>query len=144
MCSLDLSLPLHSVQKRNQGTNTDHEWAHDWGDSKVVPWKSPEGTKLKLFRKVNIDHESDTALMQRIIRATPRPKYLRDIARNFVEKYLGGGDQMVAIHWRYNHGDWLQHCEKHPSPACTAVLEYVTFDFSVITMVSELLVIPKK
>lgn len=63
--------------------------------------------------------------MQRIIRATPRPKYLRDIARNFVEKFLGGGDQMVAIHWRYNHGDWLQHCEKHPSPACTAVLEYV-------------------
>ena len=35
MCSMDLSLSLHSVQKRNQSANTDHEWTDDRGDAKV-------------------------------------------------------------------------------------------------------------
>ena len=60
--------------------------------------------------------------MQRIIRATPRPKYLREIARAYIESRMKSVD-FLAIHWRYNHGDWLRHCEHHPSPACTAVLE---------------------
>ena len=33
-------------------------------------------------------------------------------------------DHFLAIHWKYNHGDWLRHCEHHSSPACTTVLEY--------------------
>lgn len=73
--------------------------------------------------QINPDNEPDADLMQRIVRATPRPKYLRDIAHDFVTKFMEGGTGMAAIHWRYNHGDWLRHCEHHPSPACTAVLE---------------------
>jgi hypothetical protein len=64
--------------------------------------------------------------MQRIIRATPRPKYLRNIAKSFIEKVIKAkmpNGKYLALHWRYNHGDWLQHCEHRESPACDAVLE---------------------
>lgn len=62
--------------------------------------------------------------MLRIIRATPRPKYLRDIAEKYLAEVMELPEKdYLAIHWRYNHGDWLKHCEHKPSTACTAVLE---------------------
>jgi len=78
----------------------------------------------------DLSSESDGDLMQRIIRATPRPQYLRNIAKSFIknvieQKMLNG--KYLALHWRYNHGDWLFHCErtlKHKkSPVCDVVLE---------------------
>ena len=74
----------------------------------------------------NVDKEADGELMQRIIRATPRPKYLRDIADQYIKQFISSktsNPSYLGIHWRYNHGDWLKHCEHKPSPACTAVLE---------------------
>ncbi|CBY32445.1 unnamed protein product [Oikopleura dioica] len=74
----------------------------------------------------DLSSESDTDLMQRIIRATPRPKYLRNIAKSFIKNVIKQqmpNGRYLALHWRYNHGDWLQHCEHRESPACDAVLE---------------------
>ena len=86
--------------------------------------KGPFTLTIELDHSINPDDESDSDLMQHIIRATPRPKYLRNIASSYVTNKIKN-DNFLAIHWRYNHGDWLRHCEHHPSPACTAVLEYV-------------------
>ena len=86
---------------------------------------------IELFKSINPDDESDSDLMQHIIRATPRPKYLRNIAASYVTNKIKN-DNFLAIHWRYNHGDWLRHCEHHPSPACTAVLEYVLIQSSTV------------
>jgi len=76
----------------------------------------------------DLSSESDADLMQRIIRATPRPKYLRNIAKSFIKNVIEQKMQngkYLALHWRYNHGDWLFHCEKKKSPVCDAVLETI-------------------
>jgi len=80
----------------------------------------------------DLSSESDADLMRRIIRATPRPKYLRNIAKSFIKNVIEQKMQngkYLALHWRYNHGDWLFHCQrtlKHKkSPVCDVVLETI-------------------
>ena len=48
-------------------------------------------------------------LMNEIIRATPRPKYIRDLATRITRKIFGF-HQYSALHWRYNQKDFMKHC----------------------------------
>ena len=43
----------------------------------------------------------DQNLWQEIVRATPRPKYIRNAAK-WIRNLLFGEDQFAALHWRYN------------------------------------------
>ena len=67
-------------------------------------------------------------LWSEIVRATPRPKYIRK-ATEWIREMLFGKQEFAAIHWRYNNGvktgyfesettifkDWGKHCPKWPS-----------------------------
>jgi len=56
----------------------------------------------------------DQNVMGEIVRHTLRPKYIRDTAAKFAKDMLNGTNY-VAIHWRYNIGDWTRHCRRKPS-----------------------------
>ena len=43
----------------------------------------------------------DQSLWREIVRATPRPKYIRNAAK-WIRNLLFGEDQFAALHWRYN------------------------------------------
>ncbi|CBY08546.1 unnamed protein product [Oikopleura dioica] len=60
----------------------------------------------------NMKRESE--LWNEIVRATPRPKYVRKAAE-WIREMLFGEHEYAAIHWRYNSRDWGKHCPKWPS-----------------------------
>ena len=47
----------------------------------------------------NIDYDKN--LWNEIVRATPRPKYIRNAA-GWIRDLLFGEDEYAALHWRYN------------------------------------------
>ena len=46
----------------------------------------------------------DRELMSDITKATGRPKHMETVAQEFIQKFMKSG--FVAVHWRYNDGDW--------------------------------------
>ena len=53
----------------------------------------------------------DMDLRHEIIRATPRPLYIRDMATR-ITKNLFRGEKYSFLHWRYDRNDFLKHCGK--------------------------------
>ena len=72
-----------------------------------------------------VNTPEDQQLMGDIVRATLRPVYIRDVAQKFADDMLDG-QNYVAIHWRYNIGDWTRHCRKKPSIQCDIVQRIVS------------------
>ena len=72
-----------------------------------------------------VNTPEDQQLMGDIVRATLRPVYIRDVAKKFADDMLDG-QNYVAIHWRYNIGDWTRHCRKKPSIQCDIVQRIVS------------------
>lgn len=83
--------------------------------------------------KTDPSEVDDNLLMERIVQATSRPKYLRDIADDYLEQIETTIEveqlNYLAIHWRYNIGDWNSHCDRTENLkgkqrlVCKAVLE---------------------
>lgn len=48
---------------------------------------------------------TDSDLIREIYKYTPKPEFIRDIARSFIEKNLNA--KFIGIHWRYNPGDFF-------------------------------------
>ena len=72
-----------------------------------------------------INSPEDQQLMGEVVRATLRPLYVRNVAQKFATDMLGEANY-VAIHWRYNIGDWTRHCRKKPSIQCDIVQRIVS------------------
>lgn len=68
----------------------------------------------------------DQAVMGDIVRSTLRPKYVRDLAEQFAKDMLNGTNY-VAIHWRYNIGDWTRHCRRKPSIQVTEETNFIEY-----------------
>ncbi|CAG5106915.1 Oidioi.mRNA.OKI2018_I69.chr1.g3058.t1.cds [Oikopleura dioica] len=67
----------------------------------------PESCILQEHPWRNIDYDQN--LWNEIVRATPRPKYIRNAA-GWIRDLLFGEDEYAAMHWRYNKNDWGKHC----------------------------------
>ena len=79
--------------------------------------------KEEVYPEVNTPEDQE--LMGNIVRMTLRPMYIRDVAKKFADDMLDGVNY-VAIHWRYNIGDWTRHCRKKPSIQCDIVQRIVS------------------
>ena len=58
-----------------------------------------------------VENPADNALMKDIILSTRRPKHIQEAVQEFISNVLES-TKYIAIHWRYNKGDWSRHCEK--------------------------------
>lgn len=54
--------------------------------------------------------DDDIDLVRQVFRHTQRPKYIRAVAEKFISRT--GINDYIALHWRYNKNDWMQHCSE--------------------------------
>jgi hypothetical protein len=50
--------------------------------------------------------DEDKELMADILKATGPPMHVEEVVQNFIKTAMGGDGSYVAMHWRYNVGDW--------------------------------------
>lgn len=66
--------------------------------------------------------------MSAIIQHTPRPYYIQQAASKITSELFGEDEIYLAMHWRYDKGDWAVHCDRASvlttakSAACKIVL----------------------
>jgi len=63
----------------------------------------------KFEEKVNITSVDKRLIYSLGIISTGLPSIVKTLARTFIRDYMNGGPYL-AIHWRYNPGDWMVHC----------------------------------
>ena len=71
--------------------------------------------------------EYDMELRREIIRATPRPLYIREMATR-ITKNLFRGEKYSFLHWRYDRNDFLKHCGKNGGWDSCPLYEKVSTD----------------
>ena len=75
--------------------------------------------------------EGDISVMSAIIQHTPRPKYIQDLAADITSNLFGEDQLYLAMHWRYDKGDWAVHCDRASvltaakTAACNVVLNAI-------------------
>ena len=52
--------------------------------------------------------QTDKQMLQEVYRATPHPKFIRNLAQIFIKKYLfNNNGKFIGFHWRFDVGDFL-------------------------------------
>ena len=67
----------------------------------------------------------DISIMAAITQYTPRPKYVQEIGKILTDTLFGDNQEYLAMHWRYDRGDWGVHCDREDKAAMTDQKEEV-------------------
>ena len=59
--------------------------------------------------KINVTNASNRVIYSLGVINTGLPSIVKKLAKGFVNEFMNGG-RYLAIHWRYNPGDWMMHC----------------------------------
>lgn len=69
-------------------------------------------------------HQREHAeLLENVVKHTPRPPFIKNIVNKFFKKFLGD-KKYIAVHYRFDTNDWMNHCTgKDDNLTCERVVQ---------------------